>query len=125
MSTADAAPSLSANECLRVGQVLSRVGDKWTVMVINELGDGPRRFNELKRRIDGVSQRMLTLTLKNLVRDGLVSRTATATVPPRVDYELTPLGRGLLEPVRALGEWAAAHIVQMDTARERYDAAER
>jgi DNA-binding HxlR family transcriptional regulator len=121
MTAVQAAQPLSPNECQRVGQVLSRVGDKWTVLIINELGDGPRRFNELKRRIDGVSQRMLTLTLKNLERDGLVRRTATPTVPPRVDYELTPLGRSMLEPVRALGQWAQAHIPQMDAARADYD----
>jgi DNA-binding HxlR family transcriptional regulator len=108
-----------------VGEVLSRVGDKWTVMLINELGDGSKRFNELRREIPGISQRMLTLSLKNLERDGLVSRTVTPSVPPRVDYALTDLGRSMLAPVRALGEWAAAHIPQMDDARERYDRAER
>ena len=117
--------ALSIDECQRVGQVLSRVGDKWTVLIINELGDGPRRFNELKRQIDGVSQRMLTLTLKNLERDGLVSRTVTPSVPPRVDYALTDLGRSMLQPVQALGQWAAAHIPQMDAARRRYDTADR
>jgi len=101
------------------------VGDKWTVVVIAELGDGPRRFSELRRAIDGVSQRMLTLTLKNLERDGLVSRTVTPTVPPRVDYALTDLGRSMLAPVRAFGEWAAAHIPQMDAARRRFDEADR
>jgi DNA-binding HxlR family transcriptional regulator len=121
MTAAKAAPPLSQNECQRVGQVLSRVGDRWTVLIINELGDGPRRFNELKRQIEGVSQRMLTLTLKNLERDGLVRRTVTPTVPPRVDYELTALGRSMLEPVRALGQWAQAHIPQMDAARAQYD----
>ena len=121
MSAAKAAESLSPGECLGVRQVLSRVGDKWTVLIINELGDGARRFNELRRQIDGVSQRMLTLTLKNLERDGLVSRTVTATAPPRVDYDLTPLGRALLEPVRALGQWAQAHMAQMDAARAAYD----
>ena len=112
-------------ECQRVGEVLARVGDKWTVLIINELGDGPRRFNTLRRQIEGVSQRMLTLTLKNLERDGLVSRAVTPSVPPRVDYALTDLGRAMLVPVRALGRWAAAHIPQMDAARGRYDAAGR
>ncbi len=124
MTAANPAPSLSPSECQRVGQVLSRVGDKWTVLIINELGDGPRRFNELKRQVEGVSQRMLTLTLKNLERDGLVSRAVTASVPPRVDYDLTPLGRSMLEPVRALGQWAQAHIPQMDAARADYDRRE-
>jgi DNA-binding HxlR family transcriptional regulator len=94
------------------------------MQVIAELGEGPRRFNELRRAIDGVSQRMLTLTLKNLERDGLVSRTVTPSVPPRVDYALTGLGRSMLEPVRALGDWAAAHIPAMDTARRQYDGRE-
>lgn len=115
----------SPSECRRLGEVLARVGDKWTVQVIVELGEGPRRFNELRRIITGVSQRMLTLTLKNLERDGLVSRTVTPSVPPRVDYALTDLGRSMLLPVQALGEWAAAHIPQMDAARQRYDAADR
>ena len=122
MAVTDPAPAdLSPSECQRVGQVLARVGDKWTVLVINELGDGAKRFNQLKRDIAGVSQRMLTLTLKNLERDGLVTRTVTPSVPPRVDYELTELGRSMVEPVRALGQWAQAHIPQMDEARRRYD----
>jgi DNA-binding HxlR family transcriptional regulator len=116
---------LSPSECQRVGEVLARVGDKWTVLVINELGDGPKRFNQLRRDIAGVSQRMLTLTLKNLERDGLVSRAVTPSVPPRVDYALTDLGRSMLVPVRALGQWAQAHIPQMDAARGRYDAKEK
>src|ERR1700744_5798909 len=105
---------VTPSECQRVGEVLARVGDKWTVLVINELGDGPKRFNQLRRDIAAVSQRMLTLTLKNLERDGLVSRTVTASVPPRVDYALTDLGASMLVPVRALGQWAQVHIPQMD-----------
>ena len=116
--------NLTNSECQRVGQVLARIGDKWTVVVINELGEGPQRFNALQRAIAGVSQRMLTLTLKNLERDGLVSRTVTASVPPRVDYALTDLGRSMLVPVRALGQWAQGHIPQMDAARARYDSRE-
>lgn len=119
---AEPANGLSHSECLRVGEVLARVGDKWTVMVIDELGEGSRRFNELRRALPGISQRMLTLTLKNLERDGLVSRTVTPSVPPRVDYDLTELGRSMLVPVRALGQWAQAHIPEMDAARRRYDA---
>ncbi len=115
----------SPSECHRMGEVLGRVGDKWTVQVIVELGEGPHRFNELRRAIAGVSQRMLTLTLKNLERDGLVSRTVTPSVPPRVDYALTDLGRSMLAPVQALGQWAVAHIPQMDAARQRYDDSER
>ena len=121
-----AGPSgITPSECQRVGEVLARVGDKWTVLVINELGEGPKRFNQLRRDIAGVSQRMLTLTLKNLERDGLVSRTVTPSVPPRVDYALTDLGGSMLVPVRALGLWAQAHIPQMDAARARYDAKEK
>ncbi len=85
------------------------------------LGDGPKRFNELKRIIDGVSQRMLTLTLRGLERDGLVTRTVFPTIPPRVDYELTELGRGLADPVQALGKWAFAHLPEIEGARTRFD----
>src|ERR1700751_3640882 len=84
-------------ECRAVSEVLSRVGDKWTVLVVTMLGDGPKRFNELRRSLGSISQRMLTLTLRGLERDGLVSRTVYPTVPPRVEYELTRLGRSLLE----------------------------
>ncbi len=122
--TNQASGPLAPSECRRVGEVLSRIGDKWTVMIIAELGEGPLRFNELRRAITGVSQRMLTLTLKNLERDGLVSRTVTPSVPPRVDYALTDLGQSMLEPVQALGQWAAAHIPAMDAAREQYDGRE-
>jgi DNA-binding HxlR family transcriptional regulator len=124
MSVTDPRRDLNASECRRVSEVLARVGDKWTMQVIAELGEGPRRFNELRRGIEGVSQRMLTLTLKNLERDGLVSRTVTPSVPPRVDYALTDLGRSMLAPVNALGQWAATHIATMDAARERYDGRE-
>ena len=89
-----------------VSEVLSRVGDKWTVLVVSELGDGPKRFNEIRRALGSISQRMLTLTLRGLERDGLVTRTVFPTIPPRVDYELTKLGRSLLEPVSGIGLWA-------------------
>ena len=126
MDVTQVGPSgITPSECQRVGEVLARVGDKWTVLVINELGEGPKRFNQLRRDIPAVSQRMLTLTLKNLERDGLVSRTVTPSVPPRVDYALTELGGSMLGPVRALGLWAQAHIPQMDAARERYDGTPR
>src|ERR1700726_2263751 len=100
---------------------LARVGDKWSVFVIMLLGDGPRRFNELKRMIGGISQRMLTLTLRGLERDGLVTRTVFPTVPPRVDYELTDLGRGLSQPVIALGTWAIEHLTEIEDAGARFD----
>jgi len=109
------------SDCRGVATVLSRVGDKWSVLVIMLLGDRPRRFNELKRMIGGISQRMLTLTLRGLERDGLVIRTVFPTVPPRVDYELTDLGRGLSQPVRALGEWAHRHQPDIETARQNFD----
>jgi DNA-binding HxlR family transcriptional regulator len=109
------------SDCRGVASVLARVGDKWSVLVIMLLRDGPRRFNELKRMIGGISQRMLTLTLRGLERDGLVTRTVFPTVPPRVDYELTDLGRGLSDPVIKLGEWAQQHLPDIDTARKNFD----
>ena len=112
---------LSEN-CQAVSQVLSRVGDKWSVLVVSILGRGPMRFNELKRTVNGISQRMLTLTLRNLERDGLVSRTVTPSVPPRVDYALTALGRDLLIPVAALGACAIQHQPCIEAARAQFDA---
>ncbi|SNS92553.1 transcriptional regulator, HxlR family [Tardiphaga sp. OK246] len=109
------------SDCRGVASVLARVGDKWSVLVIMLLKDGPRRFNELKRMIGGISQRMLTLTLRGLERDGLVTRTVFPTVPPRVDYELTDLGRGLSDPVMKLGAWAQQHLPDIDTARKNFD----
>jgi DNA-binding HxlR family transcriptional regulator len=108
-------------DCRKVGQILARVGDKWSVLVVMLLGHGPRRFNEMKRMVGGISQRMLTLTLKGLERDGMVTRTAYPTIPPRVDYALTPLGRSLLEPVMALGNWAQANMACIDAARAAFD----
>jgi DNA-binding HxlR family transcriptional regulator len=109
-------------QCLAVGSILSRVGDKWTVLIVMTLADGPKRFNVLKKRIGGVSQRMLTLTLRGLQRDGMVSRTMFPTIPPRVDYELTALGHSLREPIEALGSWAFAHIAAVQEARVVFDA---
>ena len=109
------------SDCRGVTSILARVGDKWSVFVIMLLGDGPRRFNEIKRMIDGISQRMLTLTLRGLERDGLVTRTVFPTIPPRVDYELTDLGRGLWKPVEALGKWAFDHRSEIEDARARFD----
>jgi DNA-binding HxlR family transcriptional regulator len=108
-------------ECRTVSEVLSRVGDKWTVLVVTVLGEGPKRFNELRRSLGSISQRMLTLTLKGLERDGLVTRTVFPTVPPRVEYELTDLGRSLLEPVSRLGEWARRNRAVIQDARRRFD----
>jgi DNA-binding HxlR family transcriptional regulator len=111
--------------CLAAREVLHRVGDKWSVLVIALLGDGPQRFSELRRSIEGISQRMLTLTLRGLERDGLVTRTVFPTIPPRVDYALTRLGRTLLEPVRALSAWAEKHRQEIQDARDKFDASAR
>ena len=107
--------------CRNVTPVLNRVGDKWSMLIVMILSDGAKRFSELKRSIDGISQRMLTLTLRGLERDGLVTRTVTPTIPPRVDYELTELGHGLREPVKALGDWAIEHIECIRAAQQRFD----
>ena len=106
-----------------VREILDRVGDKWSVLIIVMLGRSTHRYSELHRAIDGISQRMLTLTLRALVRDGLVSRTAHASVPPRVDYALTDLGRTLLEPLTALDLWARRHRDDISAARARHDRA--
>ena len=112
-------------DCRAVSEVLSRVGDKWTVLVVSTLGDGPKRFNELRRALGSISQRMLTLTLRALERDGLVTRTVFPTIPPRVDYELTGLGRSLLYPVNALSFWARKNRPRIEDARRRFDGAEK
>jgi DNA-binding HxlR family transcriptional regulator len=110
-----------SDKCLAVHEVLSRVGDKWSVLVVSSLGNGPMRFNELRRALGSISQRMLTLTVRALERDGLVTRTVYPTIPPRVDYELTELGGSLLEPVKALGDWALKNRPAIQAARERFD----
>ena len=109
-------------DCIAVREVLKLVGDKWSVLVVAILGAGPLRFSELKRTIEGISQRMLTLTLRGLERDGLLTRTVTPTIPPRVDYELTKLGLTLLEPVSALAAWAERHRPTIQSARDHFDA---
>ncbi|ASW89809.1 winged helix-turn-helix transcriptional regulator [Mycobacterium marseillense] len=100
-----------------VREVLDRIGDKWSLLVIGTLRDGPMRFGALEAAVDGISQRMLTLTLKHLVEDGLVDRTAYAEVPPRVEYELTELGRTLLPLVISLAQWAMAHHEEINANR--------
>ncbi|MFL5066212.1 MAG: winged helix-turn-helix transcriptional regulator [Xanthobacteraceae bacterium] len=112
-----------AEDCRAVSEVLARVGDKWTVLVVSLLGDGPKRFNEIRRGLGSISQRMLTLTLRGLERDGLVTRTVYPTIPPRVDYELTRLGHSLLRPVSGLGLWARQNRSAIEAARRRFDAA--
>ena len=113
--------SPTSEDCVAVREVLNRVGDKWSVLVISLLGVRAQRFNELRRSIEGISQRMLTLTVRGLERDGLITRTIFPTIPPRVDYELTDLGRGLSRPVEALGKWAMEHLAQIEAARTRFD----
>ncbi len=114
-------PGARAEQACRARDVLDRVGDKWSVYVISQLGDGKRRFTDLLRRIDGISQRMLTVTLRGLERDGIVTRTVHPVVPPRVDYALTPMGQTLLATIRQLIEWADRHTEDIDAARVRYD----
>ncbi|EJZ22096.1 helix-turn-helix transcriptional regulator [Rhizobium sp. Pop5] len=110
------------DDCRMVREILDLVGDKWSLYIIATLKDGPVRFNELRRQIDGISQRMLTITLRGLERDGLVKRTLFPTIPPRVDYELTDVGRTLLAPVMALVTWANTNQENIQNARVRYDA---
>jgi DNA-binding HxlR family transcriptional regulator len=119
-----AEPVPPAGAC-RASEVLGRVGDKWSLQVIFSLGGGTRRFTDLKRGIEGISQRMLTVTLRGLERDGIVTRTIYPVIPPRVDYELTPLGRTLLDAVGTLVCWARAHLDEIDAARAAYDAREQ
>lgn len=104
-----------------IREVLDRVGDKWSILVISTLGSGPMRYSDLQGSIPGISQRMLTVTLKELVRDGLISRTAFAEVPPRVEYALTPLSRSLLDAVLRLAAWAAEHHSEVAANRRRHD----
>ena len=108
-------------ECQSVSEILSRVGDKWTVLVVTFLGEGPLRFSELQRKVDGISQKMLTTTLRGLERDGFCTRRVFPTVPPHVEYELTGLGRELLIPVTALADWALANRARIAEARQRFD----
>jgi DNA-binding HxlR family transcriptional regulator len=105
----------------RAREVLSRIGDKWSVYLILELGNGTRRFSDLRRGIDGISQRMLTVTLRGLERDGILVRTFHPVIPPRVEYTLTPMGRTLLETLGALLAWADGHVDEIDAARAAYD----
>ena len=112
----------NAPQCSAVNDILARVGDKWSVRVVMALESGSRRFNQLRRDIPAISQRMLTRTLRLLERDGLVSRTVTPSVPPRVDYALTPLGKSLCDPVARLGNWAIANIGKVEAARSVFDS---
>jgi DNA-binding HxlR family transcriptional regulator len=110
------------SDCRAISDVLARVGDKWSVLVVSKLGGGTKRFNELRREIGGISQRMLTLTLRGLERDGLVVRRIVPTSPPGVEYDLTALGRDLLQPVSALSAWAIRNQAKIEQSRAKFDA---
>jgi DNA-binding HxlR family transcriptional regulator len=119
-------PAVSSNHsqgqcCGAIRETLSRVGDKWSLLIISILSDAPLRFNELRRRIDGISQRMLTRTLRELERDGLVTRTVTPTTPPSVEYALNDLGRSLMEPVKALIVWIMTNHPQISKSQQKFD----
>jgi DNA-binding HxlR family transcriptional regulator len=109
------------SECIAAREILCRVGDKWSLYVVRSLQGQPLRFNELRRSIDGISQRMLTLTLRSLERDGLITRTVYASKPPRVDYELTEIGCTLVEPVAALLSWAERNRIYIHYSRRNFD----
>jgi DNA-binding HxlR family transcriptional regulator len=121
MAVAEQVLRRESGDCRAVSAILVRIGDKWSVLIVALLGDGPRRFNEIKRMVGGISQRMLTLTLRGLERDGLVTRTVTPTNPPRVDYALTGTGLSLWQPVEALSNWARAHHKEIEAARRTFD----
>ncbi|RBP14323.1 HxlR family transcriptional regulator [Roseiarcus fermentans] len=118
----ETASPVESADCRAISEVLSRVGDKWTMQVVVTLSDGPRRFNDLKRRVEGISQQMLTRTLKALERDGMVKRTVCATTPPQVEYDLTALGRSLAEPARRLAQWVRGHLGIIHANRRQYDS---
>ena len=120
---ADIASRRDPGNCAAVNDILSRIGDKWTVLIVITLSKGPMRFNEIKRAVGDISQRMLTLTLRGLERDGFATRTVYPTVPPRVDYALTELGKTLIEPVRAIAGWAIEHRREVADARANFDRA--
>ena len=107
--------------CHRLSAMLSRIGDKWTLLIVRALGRAPMRFNALKRELGSISQKMLTHTLRNLERDGLVTRTVTPVTPPQVEYALTPMGRDLFGPIDALAAWTWANADRIDAAREAFD----
>jgi DNA-binding HxlR family transcriptional regulator len=112
-------------DCAQISRILARVGEKWSMLVVMLLRDGPRRFNDIKRNTAGISQQMLTRTLRGLERDGIVTRTIFPTSPPQVEYDLTALGRSMSQPVLAFGEWVQAHLAEFDAARHRFDEREQ
>ena len=107
--------------CQKVSQILARIGEKWSMLVVMLLRAGPRRFNDIKRNTAGISQQMLTRTLRGLERDGIVTRTIFPTSPPQVEYKLTELGRSMAEPVLTFGQWVQDHLPQIDAARQQFD----
>jgi DNA-binding HxlR family transcriptional regulator len=118
-------PDTESQDCRTARSILARVGDKWSVLIIVLLGDGPKRFNQIRRMVGGISQRMLTLTLRGLERDGLVTRTQFPTIPPRVDYELTRLGRSLWDAVEPLSTWAQGHVKHVSRAQAEFEKKKR
>lgn len=124
-NTAVRAAEHEHSACRASIETLARIGDKWTVLVVGALAHGPIRYNQVRRVVEGISQRMLTLTLKGLEQDGLVSRTVYPTIPPRVEYELTDLGRTLIVPLQAVHAWTVEHQPAMLAAREKFAERER
>ena len=114
---------LEGTDCRPVAEILSRIGDKWSVMLVMALHCGTQRFSELRRTLHGISQKMLTTTLRGLERDGFITRTVYPTIPPKVEYQLTELGRELAVPVMALGEWAQRNRDRILAARDQFDSA--
>jgi DNA-binding HxlR family transcriptional regulator len=108
-------------DCQEVSRILARIGEKWSMLVVMLLREGPRRFNDIKRNTAGISQQMLTRTLRGLERDGIVTRTIFPTSPPQVEYRLTELGRSMSEPVLAFGQWVQDHLAEFGAARQRFD----
>lgn len=125
MAVTDKIPDTGTSECRTIREILALVGDKWSVLIVMKLADAPHRFNELKREVTGISQRMLTLTLRGLERNGLITRTVFDTVPPSVEYKLTELGMSLKDPVVMLGMWAVHHQQPIFKAREAFDRREQ
>lgn len=121
MDVTDDTPGRGTSECQTIQEILARVGDKWSVLIVVKLAESPHRFNELKRELSGISQRMLTHALRGLERDGLITRTVYDTVPPSVEYKLTGLGLSLKDPVVALGMWVVKNQQPIQAAREDFD----
>lgn len=117
----ETAPKVGRGECTKISEILGRIGDKWTVLIVMELRTHKLRFNEIKRAVEGISQQMLTRTLRALERDGMVERTIYLTVPVQVEYELTPLGHSLSKPVIHIGNWARANLPEIERHRQKHD----